>query len=254
MAARPFSRQRRAWLLAAAGLLPAARAPRADDATSGSAPLASRAQPMALSALWQEQRVGSIPGNQFTVESDGGASVLRIDSHRSASSLVHRFERSQPLARLSWRWRTDAWPTGVGAHGEKPGDDFSLRLYVMFDYPLPRVPLADRVLLRLARALYDPRLPAATLCYVADPRVPAGTVGPSPYTSRVQVMVLRSDARPGAWWSEERDLRDDFQRAFGTEHGPGLPPVAALALAADTDQGGGQVRSWFSDPRWTISR
>jgi hypothetical protein len=60
-------------------------------------------------------------------------------------------------------------------------------------------------------------------------------------------MVLRSGPRPGAWWSEERDLQDDFQRAFGAEHGPGMPPIAAVALAVDTDQAGGEVNGFFGD-------
>ena len=82
--------------------------------------------------------------------------------------------------RLAWSWRTDAWPSGTGPLGEKAGDDFSLRLYLFFDHPIERVPLADRLLLRLARSLHDPRLPAASLCYVADPRAPAETRTPVP--------------------------------------------------------------------------
>ena len=85
--------------------------------------------------------------------------------------------------------------------------------------------------LRMARALYDPTLPAATLCYVADPRVPAGTLMASPYTGRVQVMVIRSSAQPGAWWDEDRDLGADFQQAFGAEYGPGMPPLAAVVAS-----------------------
>ncbi len=229
--------------------------PRATASPSGTeAAFAARAPGDPIPDLWQAKGVGSIPQNQVRLEASEFGTVLRIDSHRSASSLVRRFEPPMRLERLAWRWRTDAWPSGVGPAGEKAGDDFSLRLYVMFDYPIGKVPLGERWLLRIARTLYDPHLPAATLCYVADHRLAAGSVLVSPYTGRVQMMALRQEAQPGAWWSEDRDLRADFQRAFGAEHGPGLPPVAALALAADTDQGGGRVRAWFSDPRWSAAR
>ncbi len=203
---------------------------------------------------WHEQRIRSIEGNRFQMVPGPAGTVLRIDSSRSASSLVHRLPAGQRPTRLAWRWRTDAWPSTSGAFGQKAGDDFSLRLYLMFDYPMARVPTGQALALRMARALYDPTLPAATLCYVADPRVPAGTLMASPYTGRVQVMVIRSSAQPGAWWDEDRDLGADFQQAFGAEYGPGMPPLAAVALAADTDQGGASLSSWFSDLRWSTAR
>jgi hypothetical protein len=203
---------------------------------------------------WHEQRLSDRSGNRYAVVQADSLSVLQIESRQSASSLLFRMPQPVRATRLSWRWRTDGWPDNRAPFGEKAGDDFSLRLYLMFDYPLGKVPFAQRLGLRLARALHGDLVPAATLCYVADPRVAADTVQASPYTARVQVMVLRSSEAPGAWWSEQRDLLADFQRAFGAEYGPGMPPIAAVALAADTDQGGGAVRAWFSDLQWTLAR
>ncbi|MBP8310942.1 MAG: DUF3047 domain-containing protein [Burkholderiaceae bacterium] len=203
---------------------------------------------------WHEQRLRSIDANSFRMVAEQGQTMLRIESSRSASSVLHRLAPGLRPARLAWRWRTDAWPIANAAFGEKAGDDFSLRLYLMFDYPLDRVPVGQALALRMARALHDPTLPAATLCYVADSRAPAGTLMASPYTSRVQVMVIRSAQQPGPWWNEDRDLEADFQRAFGAEYGAGMPPVAAVALAADTDQSGSRLTSWFSDLRWSTAR
>jgi hypothetical protein len=76
----------------------------------------------------------------------------------------------------------------------------------------------------------------------------------SPYTSRVQVKVIRSAPLSATGWQEDRDLEADFQRAFGSEYGPGMAPVAAVALAADTDQSGSRVSAWFSDLRWSNVR
>ncbi len=207
-----------------------------------------------LPSGWQEQRVRSAEANRFSLVQDEGRTVLRIASRQSASSLLHRLTPPLPASRLAWSWRTDAWPSGLGSFGDKAGDDFSLRLYLMFDYPMAKVPLGQRLLIQMARGIYGADVPAATLCYVADPRVPAETLRVSPYTSRVQVMVVRSEHKPGAWWAQERDLLADFQRAFGAEFGQGVPPVAAVALAADTDQGGGQLDAWFSDLRWSTTR
>ncbi len=207
-----------------------------------------------LPAGWLEQRLRSIDANRYRLVAEQGQTMLKIESNRSASSVLHRLPPGARPARLAWRWRTDNWPSASAAFGEKAGDDFSLRLYLMFDYPLDRVPTGQALALRMARALHDPTLPAATLCYVADPRVPAGKLMASPYTSRVQVMVIRSAPLSEAGWQEDRDLEADFQRAFGSEYGPGMAPVAAVALAADTDQSGSRVNSWFSDLRWSNVR
>jgi hypothetical protein len=215
----------------------------------------SRAAPGSpLPAGWQEHRLRSIDANRYRLVAEQGQTMLKIESNRSASSVLHRLPPGARPARLAWRWRTDGWPSSSAAFGDKAGDDFSLRLYLMFDYPLDRVPLGQALALRMARALHDPTLPAATICYVADPRVPAGTLMASPYTSRVQVMVIRSAPLSATGWQEDRDLEADFQRAFGSEYGPGMAPVAAVALAADTDQSGSRVSAWFSDLRWSNVR
>lgn len=205
-----------------------------------------------MPAGWREERLRGIPPNGHELIDDEGRTVLRIASQRSASSLMWRFETPLRAARLAWRWRLDAWPAAAAGASlaDRSGDDFGLRLYLLFDYPMNRVPTADRLLLALARAVHGPGLPAATLCYVADPRAAPGSVLVSPYSSRVRTMVLRSGPRPGPWWNEDRDLPADFQRAFGAEHGPGMPPVAAVALAVDTDQAGGEVSGFFGDLLW----
>lgn len=134
-----------------------------------------------------------------------------------------------------------------GRFGEKSGDDYAARVYLLFDYPVERVPLAQRLLLRAGRSLHGEDLPAATLCYLLDPRAPAETLLESPYTSRVRMIVVRSSPRTGTWWEEERDLAADFQRAFGAEHGPGVPALRGIAVAADTDQSGARLRTRFGD-------
>ena len=97
---------------------------------------------------------------------------------------------------------------------QSAGDDFPARVYVMFDYPLEKLSFADRIKLRLARALHDPNLPAATLCYVWDGKATAGTIAPSAYTNRVRLIVVESGAsRVKQWLSVERDVAADFKAA-----------------------------------------
>ena len=196
---------------------------------------------------WTMQALRGIPPNAHALVEDAGITVLEIRSSTSGSSLLHPLDGDAAQARsLRWRWKTDGQASRE-RFGDKAGDDYAARVYLMFDYPLDRVPLGQRLLLGAARALHGEDLPAATLCYLLDPRAPAGTLIDSPYTSRVRMIVARSTGRTGVWWDEERDLAADFRRAFGDEHGPGMPRLRAIAVAADTDQGGASLRTRFGD-------
>ncbi|HEY9447967.1 MAG TPA: DUF3047 domain-containing protein, partial [Burkholderiales bacterium] len=98
--------------------------------------------------------------------------------------------------------------------------------------------------LRLARALFDPEVPAAALCYVWDSRLPVGTILTSPYTSRVRIVVAESGtARVNTWTSVERDVEKDFRRAFGEEP----PAISGVALATDTDNTREDATAWYGD-------
>lgn len=125
------------------------------------------------------------------------------------------------------------------------------RLCVLFDLPLARLSFADRTALRLGRALFDPDLPAATICYVWDAKLAPGTWLPNAYTARVQMLVLQSGVA-AEWKEERRDLRADFARAFPAEaaNGP-LPQLAAIGISADGDNTGAQSLAFFGDVRLT---
>lgn len=213
---------------------------------------------------WQRQTVASITSNRFSIANDPASEpaalaqalagegaglaprALRIDVDQSAAVLVYRFAAGpQRVQRLSWRWRADGFPPGEP--GVRSRDDFAARLYLMFDYPIERVPVARRWLLRAARAIHDPALPAATLVYLLHDR-PVGP-GPidSPYSSRVRMLLPRPQAQAGRWYQESRDLAADFQAAFGAEYGAGLPPIEAIAVGADGDQTGARFSAWFGD-------
>jgi hypothetical protein len=195
---------------------------------------------------WNEQRLLGVQPNRFSVEADGANHRLRIDSQHSASSLVHRFDA--PLASVRtvrWNWRVDRMLTSA-RFGERAYDDYAARFYVLFDYPLEKLPIGQRTLVRLGRSVH-PDLPAATICYVWDAREPIERSIDSPFSARVKVIVVASGPGDGQWQSIQRDLQADFSRVFGAEYGAGIAPVAAIAVAADTDQTGERVSTWFGD-------
>ncbi len=199
----------------------------------------------ALPAGWTPLAAANIKVHtRYSLVDDNGVTVLRADSQSGASglSLSLRIDPGE-LPWLRWRWNIS---NIIGATDlrSKAGDDFPARVYVMFDYPLEKLPFFERNKLRLARALFDPHLPAATLCYVWDGKAPAGTIASSAYTDRVKVIVVESgSARVKQWVDVERNIARDFRAAFGEE----APPVSAIAVATDTDNTGTSAIAHFGD-------
>lgn len=235
--------RRRQWLAGAAGLATALLA-RAADVVSVAA--FSSAKPGSASpAGWNPLGVRNVEKRTlYTLVEDGGTVVLRAESNASASGLSRKL-RVDPAAYplLRWRWKV-ANILKASDITTREGDDYPARLYVMFDYPLDKLPFGERTKLRMARAFYDPDLPAATICYVWDSRAPVGTSVASRYTERVRMVVAESGpGRVGHWVALERDLQADFRAAFGEEP----PAISAVAVASDTDNTGEAATAWFGD-------
>lgn len=187
---------------------------------------------------------GKVPLARFDVTELDGARVLRVRSSASYGTLNHPAGPAPGV--LRWRWRIDEPVAGADLR-RKDGDDAPLKLCAMFDLPLDSLGFMERSLMRLARARSAEPLPAATLCYLWDATLPAGTVLPNAYTARVRFMVLDSGAAAlGRWQRHERDLAADFQQAFGHESAT-VPPLVAIVIGADSDNTGGKSLAYLAE-------
>jgi hypothetical protein len=182
---------------------------------------------------------------QYEVVALDGAHVLRARADASYANLVHELPPGTVATRLAWRWRSERAIEGADLR-RKSGDDVPARVCALFDLPLERLSAGDRLRMRLGRTLFDPKLPAAAICYVWDAKLPVGTWLANAYTDRVRMLVLRQ-AAPGRWFDEARDLRAAFAAAFPQESKGGLPPLAAVAVSADADNTGSSALSYFGD-------
>lgn len=194
---------------------------------------------------WQHQTLPKVKqANQFDIAMEGDRRVLRVRSSSSASSWLAKVnEPAGGRPRLQWDWKVSQALAGSDMR-TRQGDDYAARLYVLFDLPLERLSLGDRVRIQASRALAGVDVPAAALCYVWGTAQPAGSTGWNPYTDRVRMIVVDSgNTHAGSWRAVNRDLRRDWDEAFG---GP-MPPVGGVAIGADTDNTGDTVEAWFGD-------
>ncbi len=201
-----------------------------------------------------------LPLTRFEPDEIDGVRAIHVLTDASYGTLVLD-GLSVPAGRLQWRWRLDQ-PLVGGRRApdllSKDGDDAALKVCVMFEHGLDRIPFWERTTLRLARAISGEPLPAATLCYVWDSAGPAMREGSNPYTRRVRFVVLQGrDAPLSRWITESRDVATDFARLFADELPQGastppaqLPRVHTVLVGADSDNTGSRSSGWVTGIGW----
>jgi hypothetical protein len=160
----------------------------------------------------------------FRVLDAEGVEVLELRSAKSSFGFQRKVRvelSSHPV--LSWKWRADLLPAG-GDYRRAETCDQAAQLYVAFS-------------------------PTRVLGYVWDTSAPAGTVSdcalPPPFM-KVKVMALRSGPGEGGRWAlERRDLRRDYEAAFG-EAMPEAREVG-LRIWINSQHTGSAAASAFAD-------
>ena len=172
----------------------------------------------------------------YTLGNDGERSgVLHAKAARSASMYVAPIKLAlrTPLT-LSWDWKTDALVPGAD-NREKSREDAPLRVMVAFDGDLATLPAAEQTRFKRAKNIGGRDLPYAMLMYIWTDLVPVGSVIPSAHTSQVRMIAVASGRDGlGAWQSVQRNVAEDYRRAWGSEPGP----VIGVAVMTDTDNTG----------------
>lgn len=174
------------------------------------------------------------PLTRFSVVTLDGQRVLKVEAHGSYGNLLHPVLEQPNGQVLRWRWRLDE-PLPAANLRRRDGDDSPLKVCALFDLPMAAVPFIERQVLRIARLRTGEMLPAASICYVWDAHLPAGTVLDNAYTRRVRMVVLRGpEAGLRTWQAEQRDIGADFRRLFADETDV-VPPLIGIGIAADAD-------------------
>lgn len=183
---------------------------------------------------------------QFDIVQLGADRVLRVHADHSYANLTHALGPATSGHVLHWRWRLDQPIASADLH-TKSGDDTAIKVCALFDLPLDHLGFVERSLLRLARSASGEHLPGATLCYVWDQKLAAGTELPNAFTKRMRYVVLDSASSPlHQWVSHSRDLNVDFLHSFGNESST-VPPLLAIVVGADADNTGESSLAYMGD-------
>lgn len=231
------------WLTAVPALLVAAD----PNAVIEVGAFSSAQEGRALPEGWKPLTFKKVPRHTaYEVVREGARTVVKATSEASASGLTKEVSidpKEFPL--LRWRWKVDNLLKTSDVR-RKDGDDYPARLYVTFAYDPDRVSFAKKLKYKAGRVLFGD-IPIAALNYIWDTTTPVGTVVENAYTDFAMMVIVESGARNvGTWVDEERNIYEDYKRAFGEEP----PMINGVAIMSDTDDTGERATAYFGDIRF----
>lgn len=193
---------------------------------------------------WKPLIFKKIPAQtQYEVINDRGITVIKASSKASASGLTKEVTinpREYPIVR--WRWKIGNLLTRSDV-SRKEGDDYPARLYITFEYDPGKVTLSRKLKYKAGRAIFGD-IPIAALNYIWETNTPVGTIIENAFTDFAQMIVVESGPQKvGTWVDEERNIYEDYKRAFGEEP----PMINGVAIMSDTDNTKEQTIAYYGD-------
>jgi len=193
---------------------------------------------------WKPLTFKKIPKlTRYELIKDGEWVVVKAVSDASASGLTKEVRidpKSFPVVR--WRWKVESLLKNSDVN-RKDGDDYPARLYITFEYEPDKVSLSKKLKYKAGRAIFGD-IPIGALNYIWETKTPVGTIVENAYTDFAQMIVVESGPhKVGAWVDEERNIYDDYKKAFGEEP----PMINGVAIMTDTDNTRERTVAYYGD-------
>ena len=193
---------------------------------------------------WKPLTFKKIPKQtSYQLVKDGEVSVVKATSEAAASGLTKEVRidpRDYPIVR--WRWKVDGLLKKSDVN-RKEGDDYPARLYITFEYDPDKVGLSKKLKYKAGRVIFGD-IPIGALNYIWETHTPIGTIIENAYTDFAQMIVVESGPeKVGTWVDEERNIYEDYKKAFGEEP----PMINGVAIMSDTDNTKERVTAYYGD-------
>lgn len=177
----------------------------------------------------------------YTIVKAGNDSFLKAESNASASGLIYRKEFNvYDYPKVRWRWKI----SNVYAQGNelsKSGDDYPIRIYVVFKYDPDTAAFGQKIKYGFAKKIYGEYPPHSSLNYIWANKKHAERIITNAYSSEAKMVLLEAGAeKVNRWIEEEIDILDDYQKAFETKP----PAIASIAIMNDSDNTGERSESF----------
>jgi len=193
---------------------------------------------------WKPLIFKKVPKNTtYTLVKDSGVVVVKAVSAATASGLTKEVKidpKEYPVVR--WRWKVENL-LKTGDVTKKDGDDYPARLYITFEYDPDKVGFARKAKYKAGRVIFGD-IPIAAINYIWDAKAPQGLFIDNAFTDFAKMIVVRSGPQGvGTWVEEERNIYEDYQKAYGGEP----PMINGVAIMTDTDNTKEAAVAYYGD-------
>lgn len=202
----------------------------------------SLAQAPADLPKWHHYRLPGKSASEYAFARVDGRDAMAVTATSSAS-LLRQNVRIVPegLSRIKFSWKVPEL-ISMADLAVRDNADSPVRVVLVFEGDRSRFSAKNAMLSELAHTLSGEPLPYATLMYVwCNTREP-GSVITSPRTDRIRKIVVESGAKNlNLWMDYERNIRVDFEKAFG--EAPGA--LVGVGIMTDSDNTRTTTRAWY---------
>ncbi len=169
---------------------------------------------------------------QYSIEKAGDRNYLKVKSDSSASGIIFKKKFNvYEYPKVRWLWKiSNVYQKGNAL--EKSGDDYPIRVYIVFKYNPEKAPFGKRIKYGLVKKIYGEYPPHSSLNYIWANRKHKENIITNTYANEAKMIILQTGAeKAGKWIEQEVNIIEDYRKAFGSE-----PPVtASIAVMNDSD-------------------
>jgi len=191
---------------------------------------------------WDPVKIPGKVATQYSVVRLSNRTALLANAQSSASMLrkdLH-IEPAQ-LGVLSFSWQIKKLIDGADM-AQRDHDDSPVRLVLAFDGDRSQFSAKNAMLSELSHVMSGRPMPYATLMYVWCNHRSVESVIQNPRTDRIQKIVVESGAqRLNQWLTYERNVREDYEKAFGEPPGA----LIGIGLMTDSDNTRSHAQAWY---------
>jgi hypothetical protein len=200
---------------------------------------------------WQHYPLPGKQATKFSVVQMDGRDVVVASADASASMLRRPLRvEAADLGKIKFSWMVPHLIEQADM-ALRQADDSPVRVVLAFEGDRSKFSMKNAMLSELSLTITGEALPYATLMYVWCNTRPPGTVIVNPRTDRVRKMVVESGAKGlSRWLSYDRNIRADFEKAFGEPPGA----LVGIGIMTDTDNTRTQTRAWYGPLNLTAGK
>ncbi len=181
--------------------------------------------------------------SSYEIEAGGGDSYLKTTSNASASAIVYKKEFNvYEFPNIQWQWKVE----NIYEKGDaktKAGDDYPLRIYIIFKYDPEKAEFWDKLKYKAAKLVYGEYPPHSSLNYIWASKEHKETLITSAYTEKSRMVLLqKGNSKVGKWLTQDINIIEDYKSAFGTPP----PAIGSIAIMNDSDNTGEESVSYIN--------